>query len=304
MQEKQLTLSVLIPTLGRKDVLIETVESILAQSLVPDEIIIVDQNDPPISELVHFFEGKDIVRHMTKVSPGVVLNYNRCLHAAKTDIIVYLDDDVDLDKDCLKFHYQTYLDALKNGVKLGGVAGRVENREGDKDPNSIKEVGVYHKLFGTVVANFNYTQKTQVSFAQGANMSFYREVLLSIGGFDLSFDGNGYFFESDCGLRVKEEGYEILFEPQAYLYHKMASSGGARVKDKVKHTYYFMKNGCLLFRRHSPKFYLPFFLLYNFFYLLLKSLKNFNWAILSKGLKGLFLGLASGKGNLERIKNG
>jgi GT2 family glycosyltransferase len=284
------SISVLIPTYGREKELIDTVQALLKQTRVPDEIVIVDQNGDAFPELDRFLKSISIVRHIKSPTPGVSINYNRCLSNAKSKIVLYLDDDVILDPRLIEMHLENYRD---NDPTLGGVAGRVDQPSGDLDPNKIspKTVGRYHPWSGKSSGHFNFNRRCEVQTAPGGNMSFYRRILLQTGGFDLGFEGNGFFFETDGSLRVHQAGYKIVFDPRATLTHLMAPAGGARVKDKAVHTYYFVKNGIRMARRHSPLFALPFIYLRLIAYFTAKALYNRNSRIFSQGCLAFARGL-------------
>src|SRR5690606_36778947 len=113
-----------------------------------------------------------------------------------------------------------------------------------------------------------------------ANVSFRRHVLLEVGGLDPQFDGNGYRWEADLGLRIKKAGYDLLFDPAPTVQHLMAPHGGCRTHDTALHTYYFVKNCIRLYRKHSPALGLPFFVFAMVLYVVLKSLYNRNPRIL------------------------
>jgi GT2 family glycosyltransferase len=141
------------------------------------------------------------------------------------------------------------------------------------------------------VASFNATKRREVEIAPGGNMSFRREVLIQIRGFDEGFEGNGYFFETDGSLRVLKAGYRMVFDPQAELKHLMAPSGGARIRDKATHHYYFVRNGLRLFRRHSPAVFLPICLVRMLTLTLAKAAYRLDWRTLSEGMRGIWDGL-------------
>jgi GT2 family glycosyltransferase len=287
----QKTISVLIPTLGREKEVIDTVRSLLQQTRVPDEIVVVDQNGDRFPALDQYLDSIPIVKHIKSPEPGVSNNYNRALENATSEIVLFLDDDIIPDSRLVEMHLENY--ERESGAHFGGVAGRVEQPSGDQDPKSIRHVGRYHSWTGTISANFNYDKRTEVEIAPGGNMSFYRTVLQEVGGFDLAFDGNGYFFETDGSLKVHRAGYRIVFDPRATLKHLMAPAGGARIKSKATHTYYFVKNGIRLCRKHSPPLALLNCTLRMIFYFAAKSLYNRDLSIFFKGLEGLREGIAN-----------
>lgn len=280
--------SVIVPTLGREKEVIDTVRALTEQSRVPDEIIIIDQNNPPHTELTRYLASVPIVRHLRSKTKGVVFNMNVGLGEAKGEIVLFVDDDVVPDSTLVEKHLANY---SADEATLGGIAGRVETQAGDPDPRHIKSVGSYNRWSGDVKANFNALEHRRVMFAQGANMSFRREALARAGGFDLGFEGNGYFFEPDACMRVGRAGFRMEFDPTAKLTHLMAASGGCRVSDKAVHTFYFVRNGFRLYRRFSPTIGLPFFISKMFLYVLAKTLYNRNLRIFSMGLKAIAAGL-------------
>ena len=286
------TVSVVIPTLGRQNELIATIDALLRQTAVPDEIIVVDQNEPSFAAVDNHLMTLKRVRHIRSRRKGVCHNENIALREAKGDIVLFVDDDVVLERDLIEKHLANYArsDAQTDGLRLGGIAGRFEQPHGDRDPGQIRRVGKFNRWMGSVVANFNSNSRVDVDFAQGVNMSFLRSALVEAGGVDEGFDGNGYFWETDLGLRVRRSGYRIVFDPQARLRHLMAKSGGCRLPDKSIHTYYYVKNGMRLMRRHSPKAALLIFIPRTFCYLLAKAAYNMNPKIFTKGLGALWTG--------------
>jgi hypothetical protein len=72
----------------------------------------------------------------------------------------------------------------------------------------------------------------------------------------------------------------------------MAPMGGARITDKAIHTFYFVKNGIRLYRRHSTSFGLPAFCLKMTAYAAAKSVKNQDPRILSQGIRAVSVGIS------------
>ncbi len=285
------TLSVVIPTLGRSKELIDTIQSLQSQSVRPLEIVVVDQNRPSYQDVDQALAQIFGVRHIHAETPGLVINYNRCLIEARGEVVLFLDDDVIPEPKLFENHVRHYdAPSLPGELPVGAVAGRLTQAQGQADPSRELRSGRYHRWRGSVTAHFNSLTEQEVDFGQGANLSFLREALLRVNGFDSGFDGNGYFFEPDACLRVKAAGYRIVFDPNASLHHLMAPSGGARVKDKAKLNYHFVKNGIRLYRRHSPILGSPFFTAWMGAYTAMKAAYNRQPSILSQGLRALLEG--------------
>lgn len=280
----QYSISVLIPTLGRVEEPSHTVKGLLDQTVAPDEIIVVDQNDPPLKELDAFLSEHSQVKHIRNPQPGIIHNYARCLAEATSDIVLFLDDDIELKPTLVESHLRHY-------PKFDAVAGRVHQPSGDLEPVKISKVGTYNRVLGVFTGNFNFDQPIEVEAGPGGNMSFFREKLNRIGGFDQAFDGNGFFFETDAGMRFTHRNHRMIFDPEAEIVHLMAPRGGARVQSKARHTYFYVKNGILLFRRHAFIVFLPVFLTRVLAYCILKSIYNRDLSIVRQGVAGIWDGL-------------
>lgn len=279
-----LTLSVIIPTIGREAELLSVIDSLHQQTRLPDEIVVIDQNNPPSEKVSKALSQSKLVKHFIFPDAGVCKNYNRGIERASSKVILFLDDDVEISSDLIENHLKNYL----HDPKVGGVAGGILQPIGDLPPSQIREVGKYHPLTGKVVAHFNADKFHEVDFAQGANMSYLREAVESAGRCDLNFIGNGYFFEPDLGMTIRKKGYRIVFDPKTTVKHLMAPRGGARVTDKALHTYYFIHNGLLLAKKHSPRWVVPFIAARSLGYAFLKSGYNLNPRIFGLGVKAIF----------------
>jgi GT2 family glycosyltransferase len=93
----QVTVSVVIPTKNRPAEIARMLASLRAQPTMPLEVIVVDQSTPaydlePFAELVHV--------HDPALS-GLTAARNRGVDLARGDVLLFFDDDVLLDSDCV-----------------------------------------------------------------------------------------------------------------------------------------------------------------------------------------------------------
>lgn len=282
------TITVAIPTLGRFEEVRDTVDALLAGTRVPDEILISDQNRPPLPALDAYLARRSpLIRHIRTEPKGVVFNMNALLAAAKSEIILYLDDDIVPSARLVEAHVKNYEDPA-----IKGVAGRVEQPSGDLPPESFDEVGSFHPWSGKMTFRFNGRRRQPCVFAPGGNMSFRRADLVAAGGFDEGFIGNGYFFESDASLRfAKKFPGALVFDPAAELKHLAAPRGGARVSDRAVHHSYYVRNAVRLYRRHSPGIAFPFLVVKLAAVTAAKALFRGSPAIASRGFSALLAGI-------------
>lgn len=91
------TISIVVPTKDRPDEVARMLASIRAQATMPLEVIVVDQSTPayelePFPELVHLHDA---------TIGGASAARNRGALVAAGDVVLFLDDDVVLESDCV-----------------------------------------------------------------------------------------------------------------------------------------------------------------------------------------------------------
>lgn len=141
-------LSVIIPTLKRPNAVCKLLDSIVNQTLQPDEIIVVDASDDHYTEIsIQKKKYKLPIKYyrVDKPNKGSAQqrNFGINLVAPDIDIIGFLDDDLVLEKDYFENIVNTYL-RRPDAVGVGGV--------------DLKD-NPYHKIEeGQKFDNFNYYQ--------------------------------------------------------------------------------------------------------------------------------------------------
>ncbi len=91
------SISVVIPTLNRKKVLADTINSLLSGDFVPDEIIVVDQSDN-ILDVTDFPAWSGIVKVFKEDVLSSARARNIGVKEAKNDIILFCDDDIEVNR--------------------------------------------------------------------------------------------------------------------------------------------------------------------------------------------------------------
>lgn len=233
-------ISIIIPTYGREEALRDSIEDALKQDYPNYEILVVDQTKEHKPEIETYLQeaanaGKI---HLFKINwaslPGA---RNYAIRRAKGEILLFIDDDVKMQPGLLKAHAKTFIEK----PEIGAVAGRVFDRmkmadaadgrtQGDGNYKTIEylppqamDPGIawyYIDLVHTV-------KPQQVLTARGCNMSFRREIFTKHGlQFDERFRGSAVREESDFCLRIRQTGYKIWYDPEAYLVHLGEETGG------------------------------------------------------------------------------
>lgn len=241
--------SVIIPTINRAEVLLDTLEDILKQNFESFEVIIVDQSDQINEKAIQLLKNPTVVsRYFKGHFKGLPQARNYGLQKAAYDIILYIDDDIRCDQNLVKNHYQAHLN-----VNASLIAGGITEKKGETLTSA--PAGSFNKWSATAVRNYSSKQAGWCCHAPGGNFSINKNAFLAIGGMDEALSiGAALYEESELALRLKKAGYTAWFEPNAHLIHLAAPMGGCRVlKDWPKYMYGLGHNrGILIFRHLSP----------------------------------------------------
>lgn len=246
-----------IPTRHRHPQLAATLEAFVGVDLDGvREILVVDQTDPPFDLSRYSHELPVPIRLLHLGTPGLCRARNAALRAADADVIVYVDDDVVPSRELVQGHRRAYIEH----PHAVGVAGREVLPEGRAPRGVLRRlvlalvralaarrpearafrdaeghpVGLVTPT-GLFLCDFSRSLPCRVHTPRGCNMSFRREALLRIGGFDEGFEGVARREESDASLRLlaAHPDGELWFAPEASLLHLMAPTGGCRSDDRV-----------------------------------------------------------------------
>jgi GT2 family glycosyltransferase len=134
------------------------------------------------------------------------------LSEAKSEIVLFLDDDIIPTEDLVFVHANAH---KRTDADL--VAGRVIQP---------RDSGFEHKD----CHSFRSSSKRRqwANEFMGGNFSVRRSTALKIGGFDENFVKVAYRFERDFADRLMAAGGKILLEPDAVIRHLKLPHGGTR----------------------------------------------------------------------------
>jgi GT2 family glycosyltransferase len=214
VQEVIRDISVVIATYGRDAVLMDTVRSVLDQDPPPSELLVVDQtpaHSAAVERELADLAAAGAIDWIRLDEPSIPAAMNAGLLRARSDIVVFLDDDVIPGPGLLAAHRAAH---RRYGASV--VAGQV------LQPGEEPLQGP-HAPF-----RFSYGERSWVTEVIGANFSVRRDLALAIGGMDENFVRAAYGFEAELCARATAAGARILFEPLATVRHLRAAAGGTR----------------------------------------------------------------------------
>jgi GT2 family glycosyltransferase len=253
-----LTLSVVICTKDRPQMLEACLRSLQRQTRRPDEILVVDASATPARDAVdHFAETMRCCRVALRSSPpGLPRQRNLGARATTGSVVVYLDDDVVLDTGYLAAIARVYED--DRAGRIGGVGGA-------QVPDPTPREGLLRRAacrlflldtYGRGVVKrsgrpdhaFSPRSRMEVEVLSGCNMAYRREVLESL-TFDERLDGYALGEDLQFSYRVSRR-WKLVLTPDAQLDHRHAGEGRP-LRDDYQAMAVF--NRYLFFREHVAR---------------------------------------------------
>lgn len=207
-------ISVVIPTYGREQVLVETLQRVLELDPLPAEVVVVDQTPDHEREteasLVEW-SAQGRIRWIRRAMPSIPASMNDGLVAAAGDVVLFLDDDVVPVPDLLRWHAEAFR-CHAPAIVVGQVLQPGE------------------ESVAPVAGDFRFCNDAPawIVDAIACNMAVHRATAIAAGGFDENFRGAAYRFEKEFALRAGRGARAVYFEPRASIRHLRAERGGTR----------------------------------------------------------------------------
>jgi glycosyltransferase involved in cell wall biosynthesis len=275
-------ISLIICTYRRPKALETLLKSVLIQSVVPDEVLVIDgSRDLQTSKVVetidlkqlHYYQVSDEHRGLTKQR-----NYGILKISSTSEIVCFLDDDTVLKENYFEKIVETYEKDPKI-IGVGGVAIN-ENRWFLKDPKKTYNSYKYYELDGyiikeglrNVVRNYLGLQSPllpgkmpdfshgrtysyplnnkiyEVDLLVGMSFSFRRKVVEQQ-RFSTYFEGYGLYEDADYSIRAQVYGKNVI-STEVQLYHYHDTSGRP---SKYKYGKMVVRNGWYVWRLKYPR---------------------------------------------------
>ena len=224
------TISVIIPTINRKDVLLDTLYYLNSQIRVDFEVIIIDQSDSNLlssSEVSAF--NNFFIKYFKSENKNASHARNIGVLESKHDIVIILDDDVIINDELFLYkHLQNY-----RSPEIDGVFGQVLQK--NKTPTGIRNFLSKNSKFGWMFFPPNYNARVELfGIGMAGNLSFKKEKAISVGCMDENYIKGAYREESDFLMRMYSNNSRIVFDPSCSLNHIGNDTGGIRSWNKSK----------------------------------------------------------------------
>lgn len=230
--KKKLGISIIVTTYNWPEALNLCLQSLFAQTVLPDEIIIAD--DGSKEETLNFINS---IRKRTTIPIVHVWQedkgfraaeiHNKAIVKTSKEYIIQVDGDVILHKDFIKDHIRF----AQIGSFVSGSRVTVEKEMTDKllkiqDFNlSLCSKGIHNRLNGIHLPFLSFLQekyrRKDILYVRGCNMAFWREDLLKVNGYNEEMTGWGRE-DNELASRLINAGIEkriIKFAGIVYHLH-------------------------------------------------------------------------------------
>jgi GT2 family glycosyltransferase len=247
-----------IATAGRPADVDRLLGHLLGGTPAPDEVLVVDDSDDHETTAVADDRRADTdlgdrLRYVHRPNgdslPGA---RNVVVERSRGEILCFLDDDtVPMEGwlPALVAAYERYPD-------VGAVGGPALQAAGDCTvtvpvDRRARNRNVITKYGEVSLATDRWVppEPVRTDALVGANMSFRRAALSEVGGFDTGYGGTAVYEETDVMARLSAAGHDLLYHPEAAVYHFERANGGVRAPGRSdREEYYWLARNAVRFR--------------------------------------------------------
>lgn len=258
MNSRKPLFSIVIATRGRARFLADLLSDIARSVPVDREVIVVNDGGDTETEricrqtfpfrLVHLASA-------TRLNSCVARNMG--IEHTRGTWLMFLDDDVRLPEG----FFET-CEAL--AARYEAFSVRIQNRRPAR-PGALKRLlerwfrGGFIAPLGLFIGGFEADRvaPVPVDHLPGAMMAFSK---LAVG--DVRFDprigeGNGYLDDADFSYSIGRSGHILMYDPETYVDHLQAGSGGNREPDRKRWFWYVFSHRVYFVRKHHSALILP-----------------------------------------------
>ena len=224
--------SVIIVNWNAKAYLKKCIESLLSQTFTDYEIILVDNasSDDSVSIVKNNYPQVKIIENKSNV--GFAEANNIGIHNSNGKILAFFNPDAIADKNWLSILVHT----VQSSDKIAAATGKMFYLDDQVENNKVFCTWSKINPYSAVPYNFhNDESKSKVDYLSGAAMIVKRIALEKIGLFDPDYFL--YFEETDLCARMIRFGYDLMYVPEALVWHAVSP-----LSDSMSKIYYMERN--------------------------------------------------------------
>ncbi|MBN2460515.1 MAG: glycosyltransferase [Candidatus Cloacimonetes bacterium] len=209
------SVSIIVPVRNSEDNIGYCLQSLIDLDYPDYEIIVVDNNSTDNTRQIIVDYPAAV---LSEKNIGAYLARNKGIAAARGEIIAFTDADCRVDRNWLQMLVRHY-----RSKDVGGVGGNLLPFSPSNLIEEFLSLGKLRIYHSSRISSIGTQGKHFLSHGLGsANMSFRKSVLTMVKNFNphLADFGGDY----DLTWRVQRAGYNIIYDPEAIVYHRMRNS--------------------------------------------------------------------------------
>lgn len=217
-------ISFIICTYNRANILKKCIDSVVdscSKHLDDIEILVIDNNSSDNTSVLveELATRNEYIKYYKELNVGLSFARNRGIKEANGSYVVFLDDDVILDKDYLI----NLLQFINNNNDVVCIAGKIIPIWKQEKPKWFSDE------FFSIIGETRYGSEVRIleerEYPMGGNMIFLKSTFNEIGYFntDLGIKGDKLFLgeEVDICERVRKRGYDLYYSPDLVCHHRV-----------------------------------------------------------------------------------
>ena len=248
---KTISISLLIATYNWPEALKICLQSILEQTVLPDEILIADDGSTEKTRLtIDQFSKKTIipVKHIWHEDEGFRLSHirNKAIAQSKCEYIIQIDGDIILEKNFIRDHLAIH----KPEHFVVGSRALLERNfsENIVDSGNLPQISLLRKnarnklnslripLLTHLFSSWYKNSGGHKYYTRGCNMAFWKEAIINVNGYNEEISGWGAE-DSELVARLINSGQRKLFLKfggiQFHIWHHVASRDRKQTNDDI-----------------------------------------------------------------------
>lgn len=263
MAKEKATISVIIPTWNRADLLRSILTNLKGQTQPPDQIIVVDNGSTDTSKLVARKSDVELVELSS--NQGFAAAVNKGLKQVQGDWVLLVNNDVQLQEDWICRMMTALLEANAS-FAAGKLLQKDNGRTIDGSWDLVSRAAYAWRCGDGRPDDAIWSTRRTIWFAPMTAALFHRSVFEQVGMLESRFQS--YYEDVDFGIRCALAGIKGVYEPTAIAYHSGKATYGKRAPYV---TFLTARNQILLLAKYYPN----------------STLRRFAWPILVGQMLGL-----------------
>jgi len=235
--------TVLIPAHNEETVIVQTVQSVLMSDLHDIRVIVVDDgsSDRTLELLQSNFGKNDCVQIIHQVNRVKAAALNNAMSHAKTEFVVTIDADTEIEPDAIRKLLRHFSDA-----KVGAVAGNV------KVGNRSRWLTRWQALEYITSQNMEkraFDLLNCITVVPGALGAWRKEAIEAVGGITADTVAE----DADLTIAIRRLGWRVTYDEEAIAWTEAPETPGQLIRQRFRWTFGTLQS----FWKHSDTLFRP-----------------------------------------------